>query len=65
MEKPELSLCPYCGSNVKVLHDEICYFIWCNNEYCPRKIIKCFATEEEAIEDWERECEKRESIGKV
>lgn len=56
MEKPKLRPCPWCRrTDVYVAHDEICFFVWCKNIDCPRDQIKCFATEEEAIEDWNKE----------
>jgi ssDNA-binding Zn-finger/Zn-ribbon topoisomerase 1 len=51
-----LKPCPWCGrKDVRMLHDEVCWFVWCNNDDCKRKTIKCFATEQEAREDWEKE----------
>lgn len=56
MGKPKLSACPYCeNKDIRLLNDEVCYFVWCTNIDCPRKRINCFATAEEAIEDWEKE----------
>lgn len=58
MDKPKLDTCPWCGNpEVKILNDEVCYFVWCNNDDCTREVINCFATEEEAITDWKKECE--------
>lgn len=47
--------CPWCGKkDVHLLHDEVCWFVWCNNDNCTRKRIRCFATKEEALEDWNK-----------
>lgn len=54
-----LKSCPYCGNDdVELVHDEIIWFVWCKNYQCTREKINCYATKEEALEDWERECER-------
>ena len=52
-EEVELKPCPYCGNpDVRLIRDEVCHYVWCNDDSCTRSKIKCFATAEEAIEEW-------------
>ena len=54
-----LSPCPYCGNkDVILVHDEIIWYVWCNVFECKRENINCWATKEEAIEDWEKEAKR-------
>ena len=53
-----LKQCPYCGNeDISLIDDDFCWFVWCNRYSCNRETINCFATKEEAIEDWEKEYE--------
>ena len=54
-----LKPCPYCGNkDVRLIDDDYCWFVWCTNIDCKRKIINCYGTKEEAVEDWRKECER-------
>ncbi len=55
MEKPKLRPCPWCKSKDVELVEDGCFFVWCYRFSCPRPEINCFATAEEAIEDWNKE----------
>ena len=56
MEKPKLRACPWCKcADVEMMHDEVCWFVWCRNIECQRPEINCFGTEEEALADWNKE----------
>lgn len=49
--KPELEMCPICGSSVHILkNDEGKYYISCG--YCPLETQAAFSSEEEAVYYW-------------